>query len=745
MMKQDETVMSLDKVKRRDFLKILGWGGAGATLAGCDMPTTMTLEEGKEEVVAYLAPEEYVIPGIGVWYASTCQQCPAACGIHGRVREGRVLKLEGSPDSSVNSGGLCQMGQSALQAHYNPDRITTPMARMNGALSPVSWDDAFALLDEKAGLKSGLNGSRVAWVTGTVSGHQAVMIDAHLASLDSKNHYSHEIVNDAVWRAVCKDMLGVPNPRLRVDKAGVILSFGADFLGTWGSQVHYAAEYSEFRSSPRGTLIQVEPKMTLTGGNADLWLPAKPGTEGVLALGIANELITVHDLGNVPAAFKNLAKKYTLTRVADETGLSAEHIPRIAKLLKTRGPSLVLAGASAQGHEHGYQCVAAAMMLNVILGNIGKTITTEAEVPFSQMQPKVGNSGDLLAFGEALDKEAFDVVFFYGANPVYTAPDALKLGDKLGKVGFKVSLNQFEDETTAQADLVLPLLSALEDWGTHVSPVQTGSSEISVQQPLMERIYPETRGFGDIVLTMLKARKSNAFSGFDDYYAYLRHAVKNLPDTSAQDNGDVWDLALQKGLLAVKGKSQSLTSRSVALDMVADGGGDQQYPLTLIPSARLGLWDGRHANLPWLQEAPDQISKVVWDSWAELHPATAARLGLKQGDSIRITSSQGTIEAKVYIYKGIHKDAVAVPLGQGHVGYGRYANGIGVNPLKILNPMTDNKTGELAMFATRVSVSAAGNNSDDKLVRMGGSETQVGRKLVATVTADVFERTEGGA
>jgi len=736
--------MSLDKVKRRDFLKILGWGGAGATLAGCDMPTTVTEEQGKEEVVAYLVPEEYVIPGIGVWYASTCQQCSAACGIHGRVREGRVLKLEGNPSSSVNGGGLCQMGQSALQVHYNPDRIQTPLARKGGSLAPVSWDEALAMLDEKTGLKSGLKGNRAAWVTGTVSGHQGVLIDAHLASLGADKHYSQEIINDSVWRTVCKDMLGVANPRLRVDKARVILSFGADFLGTWGSQVHYAAEYSEFRSSPRGTLIQVEPKMTLTGGNADLWLPARPGTEGVLAFGIANELITVHNVNNVPAAFKDLVRDYTLTRVADETGLSAEYIRTVAKKLKTAGQSLVLAGASAQGHEHGYQCVAAAMMLNIMLGNVGKTITAEAEVPFSQIQARVGNSGDLLAFAEALDNGDLDVVFFYGANPVYTAPDALKMTDKLGKVGFKVALSQFEDETTAQADLVLPLLSALEDWGTHVSPVQTGKSEISIQQPLMERLYPETRGFGDIVLTLLKQRKSNAYSSFDDYYAYLNHAVKNLPATSVQADGDVWSLALQNGLLPVNGKSQSLNTRTVALDMPS-ASNDQQYPLTLLPSARLGLWDGRHANLPWLQEAPDQISKVVWDSWAELHPVTAARIGVKEGDRVRITSSQGTIEAKVYIFKGINKDAVAVPMGQGHNGYGRYANGIGVNPLKILNPATDKKTGELAMFATRVSVSAAGNASGDRLVRMGGSETQVGRKLVATVTADVFERTEGGA
>ncbi|MFQ5488694.1 MAG: hypothetical protein ACE5ET_09670, partial [Gammaproteobacteria bacterium] len=131
-----------NRVNRRDFLKIMGWSGVGATLAGCDMPTTVTLEEGKEKVTSYLAPEEYVIPGVGVWYASTCLQCPAGCGVHGRVREGRVLKLEGNPESPINRGRLCQMGQAGLQTHYNPDRITQPLLRKNGTLVSVPWHEA---------------------------------------------------------------------------------------------------------------------------------------------------------------------------------------------------------------------------------------------------------------------------------------------------------------------------------------------------------------------------------------------------------------------------------------------------------------------------------------------------------------------------------------------------------------------------------------------------------------------------
>jgi len=103
------------KTDRRNFLKMMGLGGVGTALAGCDLPSTVTLEEGKEEVVSYLMPEEYVIPGVGVWYASTCTQCAAGCGVHGRVREGRILKMEGNPDSPLNNGKLCMMGQGGVQ------------------------------------------------------------------------------------------------------------------------------------------------------------------------------------------------------------------------------------------------------------------------------------------------------------------------------------------------------------------------------------------------------------------------------------------------------------------------------------------------------------------------------------------------------------------------------------------------------------------------------------------------------
>ncbi len=751
------------KINRRDFLKIMGWSGVGAALAGCDMPSYVTLEEGRETVTSYVHPEEFVIPGIAVYYASTCQQCPAGCGVHARVREGRVLKVEGNPASPINRGKLCQMGQAGLQQHYNPDRLSRPLLRSGGRLQEVSWEQAEKVLLQRLGGAAQVKEGRVAWLTGALSGHQAVLLDALLESLGSPDgHYVHEVINDEVVREVNRELLGEAQPRYDFGRAKMILSFGADFLGASASPVHFATEFGgRFRGvwndpeafkrgeflpkRDRGVLVQAEPAMSLTGANADLWLAVRPGTEGALALGIANTLLVKHrrDASMLPEEVRRQIARYDLDTVSGITGVAGELIVRTAAWLNERSPSLVLAGGPATGQEHGYQAAAAAMLLNLILGNVGQTILPSGDFPFAQLAPRTGGTRGLLAFTEKAAQGAVDVAVVSGSNPAYTAPAFVGFAEAFGKVPFKVVLTQFPDETAQLADLVLPLRSPYEDWGTHVAAYQAAEAVIGIQQPVMTPLYEETRGLGDILLTLLKARKVKGYEGFADYYAYLRSAFAALPAELKGGLGDeaFWQRALQDGQIRVPRRPGRLQAKAVAVEL-PEPKADAEFPFRLVPSARLGLWDGRHANIPWLQEAPDQITKVVWGSWAELHPRTAQRLGVEEGDVIRITSPQGAIEARVYVYKGVHPEAVAVPMGQGHEAYGRYAQGRGVNPLKILAPVREGRTGELALYGTRVQIAKVGRK--ERLVRMGGTETQQGRKLVATVTAEVYRRSEGG-
>jgi molybdopterin-containing oxidoreductase family iron-sulfur binding subunit len=545
-------------------------------------------------------------------------------------------------------------------------------------------------------------------------------------------------------------MFGEANPRVRIDKAAMILSFGADFMGASLSPVHYAGQYAKFRTNKkRGLLVQVESKMSMTGGNADLWLPIKPGTEGILALGIANLLlnkIKVSDAG-IPDDVRTLIDDHNVSKVARIVGIAGHRIQRVTQLLTERSPSLVLAGPSVEGHAHGYAATAAVMMLNHILGNVNKTIESTGDFPFPQLAVKQGGTSDLIAFSEAAKGEKLDAVIIHGTNPVYSAPYALRLAEAMSKIGFKVAISQFMDETTKAADLVLPVASSLEDWGTQVPVHQSANSAIHVQQPLMEKLHTETKGFGDILLSLLKQRNNEEYGKFEDYYAYLRNAFVVMPaavKNNATSNNEFWNNALQKGVIDIAANAGSLKSTVVSFEMPASKGkGDGA--LTLIPSPRLGLYDGRHANLPWLQEAPDQISKVVWDSWAEIHPDTAEKNSIGNGDLIRVSSLHGSLELRAVLFKGVHRDAIAIPLGQGHEAYGRYAKGLGVNPLSILNATTDTKTGELAMYSTQVDVTRIGPSDPLGIVKIGAGsgDSQAGRKLVVTVPVKQVRSTEG--
>ena len=164
-------------------------------------------------------------------------------------------------------------------------------------------------------------------------------------------------------------------------------------------------------------------------------------------------------------------------------------------------------------------------------------------------------------------------------------------------------------------------------------------------------------------------------------------------------------------------------------------GAEDAYQFALHPYLSNTLHDGRGANLPWLQELPDPLTSVVYGSWVELNPATAERLGVQEGDLVDVASSNGSVRAPVYIYPGIRPDVVAMPIGQGHAEYGRYAKDRGVNPLQILAPETDAASGNLAWASTRVNVLPNGGHVD--LVKTGGTARQLGREIVQTAAAGV--------
>ena len=723
---------------RRDFLKVLGWGGAAVALSGCG---NGSVEDGKETVVSYVETNDYMIPSISVYFNSTCAQCDAGCSITGRIREGRVLKLEGNPNSAINRGKTCGLGQAGVQHHYNPDRVREPLLRNGDQGEAITWEKAYALIAEKL---NGVSGEEIAFLTGGVSGHLKVFLGNYLDSFGSKNHFVYEAIAPAVLRAANKKSYGVEMPRFNINKAKVVLSFGADFLGAWISPVHFSQQYAQFRKGvdgQRGVLVQIESKMTLTGANADRWLVVRPGTEGILALGIINALGTA--TGDIAAAVKG----YDKARVSKDTGVSAEQIDKIVALLKERTPSLVLAGSAAEGYAHGSQNAAAINLLNQVLGNVGKTVEAAAIVPFPQMAPATGNTFALKTLNDGLNAGKYKVLFSYAANPVFTAPGAMKFKDNLAKAGFKVAFTHYLDETAMQADLVLPLDSALEDWGTQVPEYMAEGAQINIQQPLMEKLHANTRGMGDILLALIKLRRADDYKKYDDYYAYLRAAVlqnKGALGGGVADDDTFWNETLSKGIIKLASAAHALSGKAGAagLSLPAPSVIDAQYPLQLIPSVNASLRDGRNTNQPWLQESPDPLTTIVWDSWVEIHPRKAAELGIVEGDIVEVTGKNGSIKVQAYLFPGIHPDAISIPLGRGHEALGRYAKGYGVNPFQILDMVFDKETGELALHETRVKVSKTGSRVIVVKDEGPAGGSQMGKKIAARLPSDKVKLSE---
>ena len=169
---------------------------------------------------------------------------------------------------------------------------------------------------------------------------------------------------------------------------------------------------------------------------------------------------------------------------------------------------------------------------------------------------------------------------------------------------------------------------------------------------------------------------------------------------------------------------------SIGVEAPEFSGSSDAYPFVLHPYLSTGLHDGRGANLPWMQELPDPMTSVVYGSWVELNPTTARELGLTEGDVVEVVSPHGGVRVPVFVYPAIMPDVVAMPIGQGHSEYGRYAKNRGVNPIQILAPQMEPKTGSLAWSATRVKLVATGQRV--KVVKTGGTSRQLGRGIVQT-------------
>lgn len=714
---------------RRDFLKLLG-ASAAAPIAGCASKPV-------ETIIPYVIQPEEITPGVATYYATVCQECPAGCGMLVRTREGRAVKVEGNPSHPVNRGALCARGQASLQGLYNPDRIRQPLHRNEaGELTPLSWPEAEAILAERLrSIREAGKAGQITFVTGQLSDSVYSLATRWLETLGSIRHLTYEPFSFESLRLannVCFDPPSII-PTYDIAKARFLISFGADFLDTWRSPAGYTKAFSQMHSAdnaPAGRFVQVESRMSLTGANADEWIAIKPGREAFLALGLAYLVLPNSKVSSEEKTkLSQLLESYSPEHVSQLTDVPVKTIQHLAQEFTKASPSLALGSGIAASSREETATLIAVNLLNYIAGNISETVRFHT----IEVAEQLDSYSSLLYTIERMKRGEVSLLLLANTNPVFSLPPSAGFIEALSQVPFVVSFSSFLDETTEQAHLILPDHTPLESWGD--SPSAPGV--YGLMQPVMQPVF-ETKALGDTLLSVATQVDETLAESlpWKSFFEYLQSSWKERHSHSGRtsDFDSFWREALQQGG-AWQNKEQTpigLSSAVFAINFpkpTFDGSDGEALTFIAYPSSR--YYDGRGANKPWLQELPDPLTQAVWDSWLEIHPETAERFGIAEGDVLTITSPHGTIEASAYFYDGLRRDAVAMPIGLGHNSYGRYAQGCGVNPLDLLAAQPATSSGSFPWLSTTVQLSRTGKRAP--LVTTDGSRKQLGRGIAQVV------------
>jgi molybdopterin-containing oxidoreductase family iron-sulfur binding subunit len=718
-------------LRRRDFLKVLGISGTTAA-AGCS-------SESARKLIPYIIPPEDVVPGVASWYATTCRECPAGCGILAKNRDGRVIKVEGNPQHPVNQGRLCARGQASLQGLYNPDRARGPMALdQGGGHRPTAWQEADRVVAERlARVRAEGGGGRVVFLTGLMTGAQNELVRIFLEELGTGVHIQYEPLAYEPLRKACDTVFRVDGiPAYRLDRCDLIVSFGADFLGTWLSPVEYARQFSEFRSpqeGPKGFCVYVGPRLSQTAANADLWIPVQPGGEHLVALGMLRVILEEGAVQELSAERKraiSLAiRDWPLEAVVNRTGVAEEAIRAVARRFARARRPLALAGGLACADPGALETAVAANLLCTAVAGSRGAIDLKHLSSLSQ----ASRSRDMKALAERMMRREVDVLIVHEANPVYSLPPGWEFEEAMGRVPLVVSLSSSMDETGRKAHLILPAHTPLESWGDY-SPRR---GVLGLMQPVMGPMF-DTRHLGEVLLAWGRSMGLAHRFPWPDFHALLREAWQRKWAALGPEGPfeAFWQEALRRGGIWQTDGAEPAESQSEPSEFLFQGPGAEAGALHAVAYPTVQFLDGRGADRPWLQELPDPVTQITWGNWVEMHPENARRLGVEKGDLVRLKSAYGTLELPAYPYEGMAPDTLAVPLGQGHWALGRFAEGLPGRPASILSPNVD-EAGACLSAVSGVVAEPLGRNVP--LAHTDGSPYQHGRGIAQAVSLAELE------
>jgi anaerobic selenocysteine-containing dehydrogenase len=718
-----------ENISRRDFLKLATVGAATtAALTGCGPASRYVKRE------PYSRMPEYTYNGLSTYYATTCRECAAGCGLIVRTMQGRAIKVEGNPNHPVNVGKTCARGQVTLEGLYNPNRVRGPIKHKRGealydaefqdAQPNMQWDDAIQVVADA--LKDPVG---VAFLMGTTSDHLFDLISdlATAAGTPAPIRFGASSLFDAqaTLSSAAENLFGqAAMPFFDIGNADLVISFGANFLETWLSPVAFNRAYAKMRRGDpkrRGYFIQFEPRMSSTAAKADEWIPILPGTEGLVAAAIGR-LVAESKGGAIPALFESV----DVNNIASQAGVSMEALENIVKHVMEAANPVVIPGASAMAKSNGLATAQAILAFNALTGNFGKSggVFMSPLAPNQAAYQRPASIQEISDLIGTLKAGGVKTLFIHGVNPVFELPKSLGFQDALKNVGTVISFSTFPDETAVQADYIFPDHHGLEAWGYQRS-MGSNQSVLSGLQPVVTP-FCDTRSTADVFLAAVASAGGQAAQAlpFADEVTYIQNRLSNLiPQTDGsfaapeinsfsayfQQHGGWWKTNSDLGTPAGTGASNPNIQMGAA-----EFAGEGEFFFYPFVSPTLGE---AGANKPWLQQLADPTTTVMWNSWVEINPKIAEEMGIDDDDIVRISSEAGAVEASVYKYPGIRPDTIAMPFGQGHTAYGIYAQGRGVNPADLFGAHF-NEAGDLAYSGMKVKVEKTGKKRE--LARMEG-------------------------
>ncbi len=616
---------------RRDFLKFLGFSTAAATLAAsCEMPV--------RKVIPYAIKPEEIVPGVANYYASSFVDGGDYCAIIIKNRDGRPIKVEGNPKSSITEGGTSARVQASVLSLYDKARLRQPYADGKEA--------TFEAIDRR--IAEGMGAGSVYILTSSIlSPTTKDVIAKFIAKYPNAKHVTYDAISYSGMLEANAASYGKRTlPSYHFDKAQTIVSLDADFLGTWLSPVEFQRQYGKGRRVSKANMsmskhYHVEPFHTITGAAADNRATCKPSELASVAVALYNAIN-----GTAPTlSSKNL--NTLITKAAAD--------------LK-KGNGLVVCGSN----DVNVQTVVNA--INSAIGANGTTINWAVNSNYKQ-----GIDSEMNALVDAMNAGQVGAILMQDVNPVYTF--GKKFEDGLSKVPVSVSFATHMDETAQKCKYVVPDHHFLESWGD--AEPKTGF--YSLMQPGIAPLF-KTRAFQDSLLLW-----AGDTTTYGDYW-------KNYWTTRLGGQAN-FDLALQDGVIEPAGGMTwggASFAGNVGGAVAAIGAQKATAGMEVVVYQKVSIGHGGvWSNNPWLQEMPDPLSKATWDNYACVSPKYAKSIGEEltsitevepKKRLIKVKANGYEVELPMVVVPGMHNDVVAIALGYGRdKQVGRAAGNTGKN------------------------------------------------------------------